>query len=738
MSGGRPRGVPQEAPGPRRRVLRTAPDADPRAQARVRRQPPPEHRRRDADAAAADPRRRVPPGNPEDRRRRAMPEQAEPGRPRRGGTPMDRRASGEIHTRSAPADPARRRRPADDRSGAPERADRPADDKRTKGAEADATRRAAAKKAAPKKAKPTGGAGPKVATKPSGVKPTGSKPSGSKPAGAKPTGSKPGKAPSAKTPPSKDTTRKKAPGTPAGHETPRKRRLRAGAAAASAVSAADLPADASAGDSTTPPTGTDMRTRRGWASGAGWGRALIALASVAVLLCTGYAWNTMSDLESSITQLGGLGLGGAEDGAVDILLVGTDSRTDAQGNPLSPEEMKLLRSGDEVATNTDTILLIRIPEDGSSATAISIPRDSYVDVPGIGMSKINAAYGTTREGVRARAVEAGKSPEEAEKEGTLAGRKALVDTVAKLTGVHVDHYAEVGLLGFVLLTNAAGGVDVCLKAPVRDPYSGARFRAGVQTLDGPKALSFVRQRHGLPRGDLDRITRQQAFMASLTQKMLSAGTLTDPGKLRELQDAVARTIVIDDGWNILDFADQLKDLSGGKVKFATIPIVTEQGWSEDGQQSVVEVDPQAVKVFTDELLTPKKDNDVARGDYKVDVVNAGTIDGLGANVSNILTNKGFQPGTTSSGKADTKDSVVFAKENNDAARVLAKDLGGVKIVADDSLADDQLKVVLTNTYDGPGSINDTGDQADNVPASERVGNKQPPITAGTKGPMCVN
>ncbi|WP_374609843.1 LCP family protein, partial [Gordonia sp. (in: high G+C Gram-positive bacteria)] len=473
--------------------------------------------------------------------------------------------------------------------------------------------------------------------------------------------------------------------------------------------------------------------------GAGWGRALIAVASVAVLLCTGYAWNTMSDLQTRITQLGGLDLGGgAEDGAVDILLVGTDSRTDAKGNPLSPEELRLLRSGDEVATNTDTILLIRIPDDGSSATAISIPRDSYVDVPGVGMSKINAAYGTTRETVRAQAVTDGKSESEAESEGTLAGRKALVDTVANLTGVQVDHYAEVGLLGFVLLTNAAGGIDVCLNDAVRDPFTGARFRAGRQTLDGPKALSFVRQRHGLPRGDLDRITRQQAFMASLTQKIISANTLTDPGKLSELQDAVSRSVVIDDDWDIIRFAEQLKDLSGGRVKFATIPIVTEQGWSEDGQQSVVQVDPREVQAFTGDLLAPKQTQGIQRGDYTVDVVNAGTIDGLASNVANILTNKGFRVGATSSGKADTKDSIVYAKEESDAARLLAKDLGGAEVVADPALGDDQLKVVLTNTYAGPGSISDTGDQTDNTPASERVGNKRPPITAGNEGPMCVN
>nr|WP_223205688.1 LCP family protein [Gordonia jinghuaiqii] len=629
-------------------------------------------------------------------RRRATPESVEPipARPRRGGEPRPvRRSSGEIHTRSVPEDRARKR------SGDPApRRSRP-----VAGDAGEPTTPAPSPGSAPKKKAPKAAQPPNAAQSPKAPRPP--KPGSPKAGSSKNSSSKTG---------------------------------RPKAAAAGPVSAVGDVTPEVSSSPVTPPPATGARGRLGWAQNAGWGRALVAVASVAVLLCTGYAWNTMSDLENRITQLGGLGLGGAEDGAVDILLVGTDSRTDAKGKPLSPKELKLLRSGEEVATNTDTILLIRIPDDGSSATAISIPRDSYVDVPGIGMSKINAAYGTTREGVRAAAVESGESEEQAEKEGTLAGRKALVDTVARLTGVDVDHYAEVGLLGFVLLTDAVGGIDVCLNNPVRDPYSGARFRAGSQTLDGPKALSFVRQRHGLPRGDLDRITRQQAFMASLTQKILSANTLADPGKLSELQDAVSRSVVIDDNWDVINFAGQLKDLSGGRVKFATIPIVTEQGWSEDGLQSVVEVEPSAVQAFTNDLLAPKKSEGVQRGDYKVDVVNAGTIDGLASNVANILTNKGFQIDATSSGKADTKDSIVYAKEIGDAARLLAKDLGGAEIVADPALADDQLKVVLTNTYSGAGSISDTGDQTDNTPASERVGNKRPPITAGTKGPMCVN
>ncbi|GED97388.1 LytR family transcriptional regulator [Gordonia crocea] len=473
----------------------------------------------------------------------------------------------------------------------------------------------------------------------------------------------------------------------------------------------------------------------------------MTLISVAVLVVGGYSWRSATGVTGSITQLAGLNLGGGNDGAVDLLLVGTDSRTDAKGVPLTPRELRWLRSGDETAMNTDTILLIRIPNNGSSATAISIPRDAYVNVPGLGMSKINAAYGATKERVRRTQVERGGNPDKAERDGTQAGRKALIDTVATLTGVEVDHYAEVGLLGFALLTNAVGGVDVCLKAPVRERYSGAKFRKGRQTLNGPQALSFVRQRHGLPRGDLDRITRQQVFMASLAQKMLSAKVLTDPKTMGKLETAVSRSVVIDDNWDVLSFAEKLRDLSGGKVRFATIPIVTEEGWSEEGQ-SIVKVDPRAVHTFTDQLLSgdePKKQR-AGKESYTVDVVNAGTIDGMAANVSNILTAKGFGPGKTSTKPMNERDSIIFARNADDATvKQLSQDLGGVAIRADSSLSDRQVRVVLTNTYYGPGSIMDTGPQpdaqrvADNKRrAAARAGSARAPITAATNGPMCVN
>ena len=216
-----------------------------------------------------------------------------------------------------------------------------------------------------------------------------------------------------------------------------------------------------------------------------------------------------------------------------------------------------MRASDEEATNTDTIILIRIPNNGKSATAISIPRDSYVQAPGLGKTKINGVYGQTREAKRASLVQAGASAAEAAAAGTEAGREALIKTVADLTGVTVDHYAEIGLLGFALITDALGGVEVCLKDAVFEPLSGADFPAGRQKLNGPQALSFVRQRHELPRGDLDRVVRQQAVMASLAHRVISGKTLSSPTTLKRLEAAVQRSVVISSGWDVMDFVQQL-------------------------------------------------------------------------------------------------------------------------------------------------------------------------------------
>lgn len=456
-------------------------------------------------------------------------------------------------------------------------------------------------------------------------------------------------------------------------------------------------------------------------------RMVLAAVSALVLVLGAVGYKAIGQLDGRLAQTGELSLGDNQDGATDILLVGIDSRTDAQGNPLSQKEIDMLHAGEEEATNTDTIILIRVPNDGSGATAVSLPRDTYVATPN-GNMKLNGVYGTAKfeeeQKIAERRTEPvddeqEKSDEEASKQ---AGRQALIHSVADLTGITVDHYAEIGLLGFVLLTDAVGGVDVCLKEKVNEPLSGANFPKGRSTLKGSQALSFVRQRHGLPRGDLDRITRQQAYMASLVNKVLSSKTLTDPSALNRINDAVERSVVLDQGWDVMSLATQMQDLAGGNVKFQTIPVTSIDGVGDMGE-SIVTVDVDQVHEFFNELLgedapedggdkaTKDKDKDgpiedYDAEDYRVNVFNASDIPGVAANVSELTRNYGYKEGEVgNSEETGVSESQVNAKDKNDpAARGLAKQLGGLEIVEDPSLDDKELSVTLAGTYTGPGSV----------------------------------
>ncbi|PSL54517.1 LytR family transcriptional attenuator [Saccharothrix carnea] len=339
------------------------------------------------------------------------------------------------------------------------------------------------------------------------------------------------------------------------------------------------------------------------------GRVLIALLSAAVLVAAGYGWSTVQRVQESVNTTDVLtalsdvpNAPPANDGATDILLVGSDSRTDAQGVQLPDHVLRQLRTEATDTLNTDTIIVMRVPHDGRKAHAVSIPRDTYVPIPGLREEKINSAYGLTKFFTMERLAAEGVSDlTERSKAGDQAGRRALVQVVQELTGVRVDHYAEINLYGFYLLTEVIGGVEVCLKQATSDPDSGANFRAGVQTISGGDALAFVRQRKGIPNGDLGRITRQQVFMSAAMSKLLSAGTLADPARLSGLLDAVSKSIVVDENLDLATFAGQARGLAGGNFEFATIP-VTGVGARNDRGQSIVTVDPAQVKAFVAQLL----------------------------------------------------------------------------------------------------------------------------------------
>ena len=487
-------------------------------------------------------------------------------------------------------------------------------------------------------------------------------------------------------------------------------------------------------------------------------RIVAVVAAAVVVIGTGVAWGKIRSFENGINHVSSASLGGGgEDGAIDILLVGLDSRTDAHGNPLSADELATLRAGDDVSTNTDTIILVRIPNNGQSATAISIPRDSYVEAPGdLGKTKINGVFGQVKlEKMKELVEQQGEDPAVAEPKATEAGREALIQTVAKLTGVTVDHYAEIGLLGFALITDALGGVNVCLKDAVYEPMSGADFPAGPQKLNGPQALSFVRQRHDLPRGDLDRVTRQQAVMAALAHQVISSQTLSSPATLNRLQDAVQRSVVLSEGWDIMDFVQQMQKLAGGNVAFATIPVLQEDGWSDDGTQSVVRVDPTQVQDFVTGLL-----HDQAEGKTEVlayspskttaDVVNDSDINGLAASVSEVLAGKGFVAGNVGNNESDrvASSQIRAATVDDLGAQAVSKELGNLPVVEDPSMAAGTVKVVLASDYTGPGSGlgnevasgDSTASTVDPAAASSTdVPLPAPPIiTAGSDGPECVS
>ncbi|GAA4862018.1 LCP family protein [Saccharopolyspora cebuensis] len=335
------------------------------------------------------------------------------------------------------------------------------------------------------------------------------------------------------------------------------------------------------------------------------GRGLIALFSAVVLGTTATGWfllDRLDDVSSSTVLAEPAAPDEAEpppprdDGALDLLLVGSDSRTDAHGNPLPESVLRELRTESSPGLNTDTLVVVRVPHDGAAPTAVSIPRDTYTEVPGGRPEKINAVYGLAK---AAAAREEGAD----EAGSRLAGQRALVRTVQRLTGVRIDRYAEINLLGFYEITEAVGGVRVCLRQATSDPDSGADFAAGPQRIAGGDALAFVRQRGGLPRGDLDRIVRQQVFMASLAGEVFSSGTLTDPARLNGLIAALRRSVVLDQDWDVMAFAQRMRELAAGGVSFVTLPL-TGVGLRDDRDRSIVTVDPPAVRDFFAGLVAP--------------------------------------------------------------------------------------------------------------------------------------
>ncbi|GHF24933.1 hypothetical protein GCM10017786_68820 [Amycolatopsis deserti] len=260
------------------------------------------------------------------------------------------------------------------------------------------------------------------------------------------------------------------------------------------------------------------------------------------------------------------------------------------GTPASADQNVLLVGLDdhEIA---DSVVLGQFRRDGTAALA-SIPRDSLVDIPGFGRGKLSSAYGLGK----AAATRQGRDVDAS----SQAGARTLADTVQQLTGVRVDHYAVVAMAGFAQLASAVQGVPVCLRAATHDPRTGASFPAGEQVLDPTRALDFLRQRAGLPNGDLDRVARLQAYLRSAAERMLSPGVLGDPQFLAALIETVHRYALTDPGWDLAGFAALLLDVRPAGLRIATVPIAEPVLDSPDAG-AAIGLAPDEVRTFVANL-----------------------------------------------------------------------------------------------------------------------------------------
>ncbi|QUQ63026.1 LCP family protein [Kutzneria sp. CA-103260] len=483
-------------------------------------------------------------------------------------------------------------------------------------------------------------------------------------------------------------------------------------------------------------------------------QVLLVVVSMVVFGGTWYAWSQLAKL-NGLTTANVIGKTVSPLAEQNILMVGLDTRTDAQGQPLPADVLNQLHAGggDDGGDTTDTMIVIHIPAGGGAASAISIPRDSYVQVIGsdgtsYGKHKINSAYSYGRNDAYSTLTKQGVTGADRENKAAEAGAKVSIATVQQFTGLTITHYAAVNLAGFYFISQAIGGVPVCLINPVKDSFSGANFQAGQQTVEGSAALAFVRQRHGLPNGDLDRIRRQQAFMSSMAKTVLSAGTLANPGKLNDLIAAVKKAVIIDQGWDVLQFAEQLQGMSTGNIKFVTIPIVSiTLQTPNDGD--AVEVDPQQVQQFVQQTIgattsggAPSSGaaspNSVDYSATTVDVRNASSVSGLAASVLDKLVAKGFGRGDVGTATARKASSINYPSSAKAAAQAVSTALGGVPLIADDSLTAGHVRVYLGTDYNTKYGFTGNAQMQLNTYAAAAPTSSSSSSTITADGVPCIN
>ncbi|MDX6237972.1 MAG: hypothetical protein QOG10_2787 [Kribbellaceae bacterium] len=284
-----------------------------------------------------------------------------------------------------------------------------------------------------------------------------------------------------------------------------------------------------------------LRTKRRRRSWIGRIIGLIVLLFLLVLICVPlYAWGRINKVDAMPA-----GTRPADTPGTTYLLVGSDSRAG-----LTAAEKKKLGTGSAAGQRTDTIMLLHVPKSGPTAL-ISLPRDSYVPIPGHGKNKINAAF-------------------------SFGGPKLLIQTVEGVTGLRVDNYVEIGFGGFASIIDSVGGVQMCLPKAMKDAKAHINLPKGCQQLDGTNALGYVRARYSDPLGDLGRVQRQREMIGAVAKKAVGPATFLNPFRYYKLATAGADALTVDKDTSAIDmahFALGMKAVAGGSGGVTlTVPI----------------------------------------------------------------------------------------------------------------------------------------------------------------------
>ncbi|MDX6352930.1 MAG: hypothetical protein QOF84_7720 [Streptomyces sp.] len=271
----------------------------------------------------------------------------------------------------------------------------------------------------------------------------------------------------------------------------------------------------------------------------------------------------------------------------NYLIVGSDSR-----EGMTAAQKKDLHTGSAAGKRTDSMMILHVGDNGNSL--ISLPRDSYVTIPSFkgstsgklyqspGSDKLNAAY-------------------------SMDGATLLVRTIEYNTGLHIDHYAEIGFSGFANIVDAVGGVTLDIPQDIKDSKSGANFKKGKQTLNGQQALEFVRTRYALAGSDLDRTKNQQKFLAALSSEVATPGTILNPFKLYPTMSAGLDTLIVDKDmslWNLASMFWAMKSVQGGNGTSMNMPTSGSVTTSSGG--SAIKWDTTKAKQLISELKNDEK------------------------------------------------------------------------------------------------------------------------------------